>query len=303
MIPCSGGCACTAKGLVPLTDLGTGTYFGVEGGLYCGGLNQRPAAHEASGVALATAIGPLDANGSASAAGKYVFVSIGMSNTTQEFSAFLPLANAEPGKDPRLVIVDGAQGGQAVDAWSDGANFVWTTLDARLASAGVTGAQVAIAWIKLATKSPTGAFPQDAQSLATGIAQTVRVARARYPNLRIAYLSSRIYAGYATTSLNPEPYAYQSGFAVKKVIVDQITGTGNLGFDPAAGTVVAPWIAWGPYLWADGTTANSDGLSWACSELQADGTHPSATGQSKVAQRLLTFMKTDSTASLWFLGP
>ncbi len=34
----------------------------------------------------------------------------------------------------------------------------------------------------------------------------------RFPNLRIAYLSSRIYAGYAKSALNPEPYAYESGF-------------------------------------------------------------------------------------------
>lgn len=303
MTPCSGGCTCTSKGLVPLTTLGQGTYFGVEGGLYCGGSNQRPAAHEAAGVAIATAIGPLDAAGAPSASGRYVFVSIGMSNTTQEFSAFLPLANVDPAKDPRLVLVDGAQGGQAVDAWSDPANATWTTLDARLSAAGVTGSQVVVAWIKLAAKSPTGVFPQSENALATGIAQTVRNARARYPNLRLAYLSSRIYAGYATTTLNPEPYAYQSGFAVKKVILDQIAGTGNLAYDAASGPVVAPWIAWGPYLWADGTTPNADGLSWGCSDLQADGTHPSASGQAKVAQRLLTFVKTDSTASLWFVGP
>lgn len=173
----------------------------------------------------------------------------------------------------------------------------------RLASAGVTGAQVTVAWIKLGTASPSGAFPQDAQSLADGIAATIRNAKARYPNLVIAYLSSRICAGYATTSLNPDPYAYQSGFSVKRVVLDQITGTGNLNFDPAAGAVVAPWIAWGPYLWADGTTPRGDGVTWSCAGLQADGTHPSASGQAKVAQMLLDFVQTDSTTSRCFLGP
>ena len=303
MTPCSGGCSCLSKGLVPLSDLGTGTYFGVQGGLYCNGTNVRPAAHEAAGVGIAAAIGPRDTAGVLSTSGKYVFLSIGMSNTTQEFSAFLPLGNAEPSKDSHLVLVDGAQSGQAVASWSNATNAVWTTLDQRLASAGVTGAQVAVAWIKLAAISPTGAFPQDEQSLADGIAQTIRNAKARYPNLAMAYLSSRIYAGYATSTLNPEPYAYQSAFSVKRVILDQITGTGNLNYAASAGAVVAPWIAWGPYLWADGTTPRGDGLTWSCSELQSDGTHPSATGQAKVAQMLLAFVKTDSTASLWFLGP
>lgn len=301
--PCAGGCACTSLGLVPLDDLGAGTYLGRTGGLYCGGSNVRPPAHDAAGLAIAAAVGPRDAAGVPSAAGKYVFVSLGMSNTTQEFAAFLPLAAAEPGRDPHLVFVDGAQGGQAADAWSDPANAVWTTLDTRLAAAGVTGAQVAVAWLKLAVKSPTGAFPADADALATALAQTLRAAKARYPNLALAYLSSRIYAGYATTGLNPEPYAYQSGFAVKKVVLDQITGDAGLVYDATQGTVVAPWIAWGPYLWADGTTPRGDGLTWACSDLAADGTHPSAAGQAKVAQRLLDFVRADATAATWFYGP
>ncbi len=105
----------------------------------------------------------------------------------------------------------------------------------------------------------------------------------RYPNLTLAYLSSRIYAGYASTTLNPEPYAYEGGFSVKWLIADQLAGDAALNFDPASGVVEAPWAAWGPYLWADGLSPRSDGLTWGCSELSSDGTHPSASGQAKVA--------------------
>ena len=110
----------------------------------------------------------------------------------------------------------------------------------------------------------------------------------RFPNLKIAYLSSRTYAGYATSPLNPEPHAYESGFAVKWLIADQIAGKPELSPDRA------PWCAWGPYVWADGTRANHDGLSYTRADYgDADGTHPSDSGRLKVAQRLLQFLKTD----------
>ncbi len=76
--------------------------------------------------------------------------------------------------------------------------------------------------------------------------------RISFQNLQIVYLSSRIYAGYATNRLNPEPYAYESAFAVRWLIRDQMKGNDDLNFEPAKGTVVAPLILWGPYLWADG---------------------------------------------------
>jgi pre-peptidase len=43
---------------------------------------------------------------------------------------------------------------------------------------------------------------------------------------------------------------------------------------------------------------------WACTDTVSDGTHPSASGQAKVAGLLLDFLKTDPTAAPWFLaGP
>lgn len=117
----------------------------------------------------------------------------------------------------------------------------------------------------------------------------------------LVYLSSRIYAGYATSLLNPEPYSYQSGFSIKWLIENQIDGAADLNFDPARGTVEAPWLAWGPYLWADGLTPRSDGLIWECADLRdTDGTHPSASGCRKVADMLLTFFKSEKTAAPWF---
>src|SRR5580698_3193007 len=50
-------------GLVPLTDLGAGTYQGEPGGLYPGGVNVPPASHLKAGIRQARSIAPLDADG------------------------------------------------------------------------------------------------------------------------------------------------------------------------------------------------------------------------------------------------
>ena len=132
----------------------------------------------------------------------------------------------------------------------------------------------------------------------------LNVANDRYPNLRLAYLSSRIYAGYAMTALNPEPYAYEGAFSVRWVIQSQTRGDNpQLNYRPERGEVLAPLLLWGPYLWADGIQPRkTDGLVYTRDDLGKDGTHPSESGRRKVAEQLLKFMKTDDTARRWFLA-
>jgi hypothetical protein len=48
-------------------------------------------------------------------------------------------------------------------------------------------------------------------------------------------------------------------------------------------------------------TARSDGLTYACTDFESDGTHPSQGARHKVAKMLVEFFKTDSTARPWFL--
>jgi hypothetical protein len=103
------------------------------------------------------------------------------------------------------------------------------------------------------------------------------------------------------TPLNPEPHSYESGFAVKWLIADQMAGKPELNYDPKKGKVNSPWLAWGPYLWADGTKARSDGLVYLREDLAQDGTHPSMSGREKVAKLLLSFLRTDPTARPWFV--
>lgn len=293
------------SGLKPLPALGGGEYHGFPGGLYPVGKNERPPAHEAAGLALARQVQPLGADGKPDAGGKVVLLSVGMSNTTQEFSTFVRLADADPRKNPRLVLVDGAQGGMAAaqivnpDAGT-GLRY-WSEVDRRLKSASVTRNQVQAAWVKQADIAPSLPFPRHAQILQEELAKIVRLLHERFPNLKLVYLSSRIYAGYARTRLNPEPFAYESGFAVKWLIEQQIKGEPALNFDPAKGPVRGPWLSWGPYLWANGLRPNADGLTYTEDDLGPDGTHPSPSGRQKVAKELLQFFTMDATAKPWFV--
>ena len=295
-------CGVTSVGFVPLNDLGTGTHLGSQGGLYPDGSNQMPAAHAQAGLAIAQTIQALNNAGQVDVEnGRIVLLSIGMSNTSQEFTAFMGLD--DPLQAAAVQLVNGAQGGKTAEKISDPNDDFWPTLDQRLADSGLTPQQVQVLWLKEARSSvdPSELFPTDAQILQEQLQTIVQIASDRFPNLKIAYLSSRIYAGYASTNLSPEPEAYHSGFAVKWLIEDQINGDSALNYDPMQGSVVAPWLAWGPYLWADGLTPRSDGLTWLCSDFVDDGTHPSGDGALKVAGLLQDFFRTADTAVPWYI--
>jgi hypothetical protein len=290
----------------PLPDLGARSYLGRPGGLYPGGRNARPPAHEQAGLALAAQLRPLDENGEPARNGWIVLLSVGMSNASQAFSAFKTIADRDPLKNPRVVVVDGAQGGMTASRIQDpesaeGGKEYWSAIDRRLAGAGVTPSQVQVVWIKEADPQPNSGFPQYALSLAAALARIVRVLPQRFPNVRLAYLSSRTYAGYAATTLNPEPYAYESGFAVKWLIEEQIRGAPNLQFHSANGRRQAPWLSWGPYLWTNGASVNAHGVTYNPDDFGADGTHPSPQGQKKLGEALLRFFKTDTTTRTWFV--
>lgn len=308
-----------------LTDLGSRTYLGFGGGLYAGGVNSPPDDHALVGVERATHIQPRDANGVVNPNGRLVLLSIGMSNSSQEFCGVNVTVNCVPGSFMQraaaspavnrstLVLVNGAQGGMDAGEWiSASAHTFDVVRDQRLASMGVTEKQVQVVWLLEATKQPTVSLPAanaDAFALETNLGKIVRALRVRYPNLQQVYLSDRIYGGYATTPENPEPYAYETGFAVKWLIDAQIRQMRNSGqiVDARAGNLnydsAAPWLAWGPDLWANGPVPRSDGLTWERSDFKSDGTHPSVeSGVSKVGGLLLDFFNTSSSTRCWFLA-
>ncbi|AKQ63247.1 hypothetical protein A176_000159 [Myxococcus hansupus] len=307
----------------PLSDLRTGTYKGFTGGLYPQGRNSMPAPHATAGQLQAAAIKPLNVNGQPSARGKYVLLSIGMSNTTQEFCSasgaapcdawtFAGQAAADASVNhSTLVIANGARGGQDSQTWDspNDPNYERVRTDV-LEAQGLSEKQVQVLWIKSANIRPSLSLPNthaDAYQLKAFLGDILRAARVRYPNLKQAFISSRTYAGYASVELNPEPYAYESGFAVKWLVEAQIRQKQNGTIDPHAGNLdyaqgIAPWVAWGPYFWADGLNPRSDGLRWERADFVSDGTHPSQSGETKVGGMLLDFFKSSPQTRCWFLA-
>jgi hypothetical protein len=203
--------------------------------------------------------------------------------------------------------VDGAQGGQDAVAWSTPNAAPWGVLAQRLNQAGVSPAQVQVVWLKQQISGDgLGAFPAGAQNLRNLLRSIVTIARSKYPNLRIAYLSSRSYGDY--NGVVRGTGAYEQGFAVKWLIQDQINGDSRLAYTDSG---PAPWLAWSTYLWADGLGSDdvvggvpgrSDGLEWLCGDFQSDGVHPSPSGRTKVATMLMGFLKNDTTSTPWFLA-
>lgn len=301
-------CSAPSTGFIPINDLGQNTFMNAWGttwigGLYPNGSNFIPINHKLKGLELASQIQCLDTFGKPdNLNGRMVWLSIGMSNCTQETQQFIPQANRYAEKNPKLILVDGAQGGQTAQVisapWNSNYNNFWNTVNNRLAAAGVHSKQVQIIWLKEANQANNGAIRTHYDSLVVQFKRIGNELQKRFPNVKLCYLASRISARYANTTLNPEPYAYYTGWAIKKVIEDQLNGDSELQIG-----VKAPWMAWGIYMWSDGDIpqkTNPDIFIACPTDLNSDGTHPSTIGAQKVGANLLKFFSTDSTAIPWF---
>ena len=269
----------------PLIDFEpTESYQGFEGLLYDGS-NQRPAAL----TAAAPAIEPIN--------GRIVMASLGFSNVQQEFAAFMGQVevlqnDSGSGVNPDLELVNLATPGCVASSTSslEARNGrCWGSFLNKLSAAGISPAEVQVIWMKVYSTTRGLEFPAYLPLWSEDVHGTLDTALQQFPNLKQVYLSSRIYSYEDPTfpSLSPEPYAYQSGFAVKELVAEQHPGL---------------WVSWGPYLWANGAEPRSDGLVWLPDDFQSDGTHPSSMGASKVSEMLLGFFGSDEAASQWFLA-
>ena len=285
-----------STGLVPLTDL-LSPYLGLgEPGLYPGGSNLPAGDHLTYGLARAAQVVPRDATGAPAADGWIGLVALGMSNANQEWSRFERESDRLAAHAARVVLVDAAQGGTDALAMDDASDPYWLLFDNRLAAAGVDPEQVQVVWLKqsIEAEATIGNFPQRTDALRTALAAITTILTSRCPNLQLIYLSSRIWA--------PNParttFVYETGFAVKGLIADQIADFGG----PPGGLGSGPWLGWGPYLWAEGAIPRSDGLTWDAWDL-SDGVHPAPPGEWTVATLLDRHFHQHPLTAAWFAPP
>ena len=238
--------------------------------------------------------------------GKIGLMSVGMSALFDTWLTFTTDVQADPTVNPRLVLVAGAQPRAYAKNFASANDGFWNPIFQNfLPEAGITAAQVQVVYIKDIDPTPAGTFPQDMANLQSEYESIVQNVFAKFPNVKLAYFGGSVYTGYSNglSNIDNEPWAYESGFAVKWAILDQINGKPALNWNPARGTVKAPWMSWGAYPWANGLLARSDGTTWACPDIKYDGFHPSDPyGREKESNLMINFFKSDPTTTPWFLA-
>ncbi|WP_128755305.1 hypothetical protein [Aquimarina sediminis] len=302
------GCHLINTCLVPITDLGTETYLGFGGGLYENGSNIRPISHTQKGIDIAKTIVPIDTTGNPDTSnGKILMASIGLSNTNFEFKEFQKIVDTHEDKDQKLTIVNSAIPGYAIFDWIPETNVktpsAWDIVHEQYDSLEVSQKQVQIIWLKHTTRNSAflGGQEKHIDTLTQLYKKLFPILMTEFPNLKMAYMSSRTRAySFDPATTDPEPYAYGSGFSVKSIVMGQINGDPDLNYDNQKGDVRAPWISWGPYLWANGEPRN-DGFTWQCQDTKDDFMHPSNDyGSPKIARLLFDFFTTDETSIIWY---
>lgn len=309
-------CSATSVGTPPLTTVGVPYKSRMTGGIFAQGGNVEPLFATSRGVERAQAIKD---------AGPFVFMAIDSSNLWDEFKEFTNTFGAAPDLNPQMTLVNASTGGCDTFSWAydtpcGGANVpAWEQMDAKLAAKGMTRADVKVVFTKIVTAK----FRFSAKQFEPRLVQEKQFARdfltalrVKLPNVTMVYLSSRIYAGYSTAGvLSPEPMAYETGWAVRDLIDEQHTAVLQANTSSPMHDQNVPWVTWGPYMWADGTTPRVDALTppastqtWLCSDFQGlplgmaqDGIHAHKTGWVKIATHLDFTLRSSPHASIWYL--
>jgi hypothetical protein len=150
--------------------------------------------------------------------------------------------------------------------------------------------QVKVVWAKNADmfteEGITLPDPQaDYYNLITNIGLLSQKIGSEFPSVQAVFHTSRIYGGYVADNKQAargEPISYEGGFATNAVIEKYQRGE----------LPGSPWMGWGPYIWANGTTPNGSGIFWDRSDFQGtngENQHPSVNGSTKVADALHNF--------------
>ena len=307
---------------VPLIDLAPDTYKGFEGGLYPGGQNTPPEPYLAAALRRSREIQPRGPDGAPDPErGLIGFLSVGPSTTVHQFAAFERLEDPSPERNPRVVLLNGAQIAQIATKIADPDSDYWPLVLDRVAAAGLTPAQVQVVWFnqlalrvlpeppagvtdsrqrkrlrRLALEDPATDFPGHALELRDELDAIVEILGRLFENLELCYLSDNAYGGHGEPNTRfSEPHTFEGGFAVKWLIAERIEA-------PKTWLNESPLPLWGPYFWADGARPSSAGTHWEPEDFEREiEGHPSVSGEDKVARLLQDFFHSDPTAAGWYL--
>lgn len=302
-------CDNDTTGLVSLVDLQTGYYLGeYQGGLYPGGSNILSGPHLNKGKKISKSIKPLDSLGNVDYInGKVIMACFGPSTAVQPFKQYQSELDTTTGLNNCFTtILCNNNGG--IEAMTIDNPSYWTDIDIeKLNPLGITREQIQIGWMMNGSREDSiYTMPLQADSIRNNYERTFQALLYTYPNLKILYLSPPYYGGYADTlddkyAVNREPCSYHANFATKWVIEDQINGDPDLRYrNPGK---VAPYILWGPPIWADGMRANIwDGLFWDCADFRIDGAgiHLNDQGKEILGSIIYKFFQNDIIASYWY---
>lgn len=270
-------------------------------GLYPGRVNEMPQDYLDWGRELAETIVKVDPDGNPQPIGgkKVLGLLNGMSNWNQEGSAFIGEANAKYGKE-KAIIFGGSRGGWPLDrVVSDPIGF-WESprggIMTKLAKAKISPMQVQAAAMKNSIRGLNAPLDSSADQIQALWNLAIKTTLKYLPNVKLFYVSSAIYSGYGLKPLpRKEPQAFYEGYGVKQLVEQHI--------DSHRAGKNTPFVAWGPYIWANGTETNSEGLEWLVGDFELkDGIHPGPTAEAKVAGRLLSFFESHPTTAPWFVG-
>lgn len=305
-------CDNDSSGLIPLTDLGTGFYEGIQGGLYPGGSNERPSVHLQKGIDISHTIEPLnDGGGVDYDNGQVLFIGMGGSNASNAYNMFIDtMKNYDWKGTSQCMNVKGLfYGGKDLHDMIDSTStFYWDELQGRLFNRNDTWEQVQIVWILEQSELETTDLAYYIDYVADQYTTLMHIMLDSMPNLKMVYLSGFHYTGYTHPEHElfdflVEPKGYWGNLAIKELIARQINGDPALDFEGEGR--VAPYINWGPYFWADGVNPRGgDFLSWPCEDYRDDDTgggfHLEEIGKYKEAKMLINFFETDTVSSWWY---
>lgn len=222
-----------------------------------------------------------------------------------------------------LTLLNAAHGSRIAPMWAcaygicggDVQNEYDRVRDTILAPNGFTEAQVQIVWL-LQGQYPNFYFLPDARasaySLEAALGDGLRALHTRWPNVRLVLLSALNYTGYggwATvqgTQHGPvEPFSYEWGLSVKWLVAAKITQWRTGVIDGRAGDLSGVPVLWwstASYLWGSDSQnpPGSVAVSWARTDVQSDGVHPTVSGTQKAAARLLAGWLADAVMAGWF---